>query len=88
MVLPLFNGLVRLGLEKVAEHFLVSKHEIVPVDRLEEIFKKFGSKEDKFPQILVDDPAVEEIGGKRGDIIKITRKSQTAGTSIYFRVVV
>ncbi|HZX20610.1 MAG TPA: DNA-directed RNA polymerase subunit H [archaeon] len=75
-------------MEKVADHFLVSKHEIVPLERLEEVFKKFGSKAEKFPQILVDDPAVEEIGAKRGDMIKITRKSQTAGTSIYFRIVV
>jgi len=77
-----------LGLEKVGEHFFVPKHEIVPEDRIEELLKKFGSSSDSFPQILKDDPAVEEIGAKKGDIIKITRTSRTAGISIYYRVVI
>ncbi|MCR4369250.1 MAG: DNA-directed RNA polymerase subunit H [archaeon] len=76
-----------MGLNRVAEHFLVPKHEIVPEDKVEELLKKFGSDSDKFPQILAEDPAVEEIGGKKGDIIKITRTSHTAGKSVYYRVV-
>jgi len=76
-----------LGLEKVAEHFLVPKHEIVPEEKLEELFKKYGSREEKFPRILKDDPAVEEIGAIKGDIVKITRASPTSGITVYFRVV-
>ena len=79
---------MHLGLEKVIDHFLVPKHEIVPEDRHEELLKKFGSSSDKFPQILKDDPAIMEIGAKKGDIIKITRSSPTAGTSVYYRTVV
>ena len=67
---------------------MVPKHEIVPEEKVEELLKKFGSNADQFPQLLKDDPAVEEIGGKKGDLIKITRTSLTAGTSIYYRVVV
>ncbi len=74
-------------MDKVEEHLLVPKHEIVPEDQYETLFKKFGSKADKFPQILLDDPAAMEIGAKRGDIIKITRNSHTAGKIAYFRVV-
>ncbi|MFH1390731.1 MAG: DNA-directed RNA polymerase subunit H [Candidatus Diapherotrites archaeon] len=81
-------GLEKSGLEKVGNHFLVPKHEIVPEEKVEEILKKFGSTADQFPQLLKDDPAVEEIGGKKGDFIKITRSSQTAGISVYYRVVV
>lgn len=87
MFLPPNWSLIVLGLEKVGEHFLVPKHEIVPEEKLEELFKKYGSKANKFPQILKDDPAVEEIGAKKGDLIKITRKSYTMGKAIYFRVV-
>ena len=76
-----------MGLEKVGEHFLVPKHEIVTEDKLEELFKKYRSPSIKFPQILKDDPAVEEIGAKKGDLIRITRKSRTMGKTIYFRVV-
>ncbi|MCR4335751.1 MAG: DNA-directed RNA polymerase subunit H [archaeon] len=76
-----------MGLERVDEHFLVPKHEIVQEEKVEELLKKFGSTINQFPQILKDDPAIEEIGGKKGDVIKITRKSSTAGISIFYRVV-
>ena len=77
-----------MGLEKVAEHFLVPKHEIVPLEKSKELLEKFGSDPIKFPKILQDDPAVIEIGAQKGDIIKISRKSHTAGKSVYYRVVV
>ena len=76
-----------MGLERVADNFLVPKHEIVPEDKVQEVLEKFGSTLDRFPQISKDDPALEEIGGKKGDLIKITRNSHTGGKSIYFRVV-
>ncbi|PIN85206.1 MAG: DNA-directed RNA polymerase subunit H [Candidatus Diapherotrites archaeon CG11_big_fil_rev_8_21_14_0_20_37_9] len=77
-----------MGLDKIIDHVLVPKHEIVPQDKVAELLVKFGPKAANLPQILRDDPAVEEIGAKRGDIVKITRDSHTAGKSVYFRVVV
>ncbi|MFH1224972.1 MAG: DNA-directed RNA polymerase subunit H [Candidatus Diapherotrites archaeon] len=68
-------------------HFLVPKHEIVPEARIDEVLKRYSSSKEKLPQILKNDPALEEIGAKKGDIIKITRNSPTAGKAIYFRVV-
>jgi DNA-directed RNA polymerase subunit H len=41
----------------------------------------------KLPKIRKMDPALPE-GAKIGDIIKIARKSATAGQAIYYRVVV
>jgi DNA-directed RNA polymerase subunit H len=38
--------------------------------------------------IFVNDPAIIGLGVKPGDMIKITRKSATAGESIYYRYVV
>lgn len=74
---------------KVAlEHVLVPKHEIVPQDQVQELLAKHGLKLKKLPRLLSDDPAVMAIDAQRGDLLKITRKSQTAGESIYFRVVV
>jgi DNA-directed RNA polymerase subunit H len=76
-----------LTLDKIANHYLVPKHEIVPEDRIEEILKKYGTNVSNLPRVLRDDPAIVEIGAKKGDVVKITRSSQTAGQAIYFRLV-
>jgi len=76
-----------LTLDNVAGHFLVPKHEIVPEERVEEILKKYGTNLSNLPRVLRDDPSVVEIGAKKGDVIKITRSSLTAGKAVYFRLV-
>lgn len=72
----------------MAEHHSVPKHAIVPEDKVQEVLARFGAQStDCFPKILKDDPAVAEIGAKRGDMVRIARHSPTAGKTIYFRVV-
>lgn len=70
------------------EHVYVPKHEIVSDKEKEEVVRKYNASPDQFPQILVSDPVVREIGAKPGDLIKVTRTSQTAGESIFYRFVV
>ena len=77
-----------MGLKTLSENLLVPRHEIIPAEKAQEIFAKYGADAKKFPQILRDDPMVEEIGAKKGDLIKIVRKSMTAGRATYFRIVV
>jgi len=67
---------------------MVPKHEVVPQDKASEVLTAFQATNERMPQITAVDPMVEEIGGKRGDIVKITRHSPTAGRSVYYRVVV
>lgn len=57
------------------------------------VLKKLNVTKDKLPRISINDPAIkalEEIHGKLdpGRIIKIIRKSPTAGYYEYYRVVV
>ena len=52
------------------------------------INKKTKYKNYQIPLILVNDPGIMRLGVKPGDMIKITRKSATAGESFYYRYVV
>ena len=72
----------------VPDHALVPKHEIVSKQEAELVLEKFNCKPTELPLIFVNDPAILGLGVKPGDLIKITRKSPTAGESIYYRYVV
>ena len=52
------------------------------------VLEKYHCKPTELPLILVNDPAIMRLGVKPGDMIKITRKSATAGESLYYRYVV
>uniref|UniRef100_A0A7C3ZEN4 DNA-directed RNA polymerase subunit H n=1 Tax=Archaeoglobus fulgidus TaxID=2234 RepID=A0A7C3ZEN4_ARCFL len=67
---------------------LVPKHEVLSKEEAEELFKKYLELEKSSFQIKAEDPIVKEIGAKPGDIIRIIRKSLTAGESVFYRLVV
>ena len=66
---------------------LVPKHELLSGDEVDELLKKFSIKLKHLPRIKQDDPVIKILGGKHGDIVRITRRSQTAGEAYYYRVV-
>lgn len=72
----------------IMEHFLVPKHEVIGEKEKERLLKDFNITENQLPQILRSDPVVKEIDAKLGDIVRITRNSQVAGKSTYYRIVV
>ncbi|MEM7816103.1 MAG: DNA-directed RNA polymerase subunit H [Candidatus Aenigmatarchaeota archaeon] len=71
----------------ILKHRLVPKHEILSQKEKKELLEKMKVSEKQLPKILDSDPVVKKIGAKPGDLIKITRKSQTAGESVYYRIV-
>jgi DNA-directed RNA polymerase subunit H len=73
---------------KVTDHVLVPKHEILSEEAKKEVLTKFNATEDQFPFLFIIDPVVREIGAKPGDMVKITRVSDTAGETTYYRFVV
>lgn len=73
---------------KVSDHVYVPKHEIVQEEDIGKILKEYNAKLEQFPYISLSDPAVKEIGGRPGDLIRISRKSPTAGEMPYYRFVV
>ncbi len=72
----------------ISGHVLVPEHVIVPKDEVKEIVEKFHCKVESLPNISSIDPMVKKLQAQPGDVIKITRKSSTAGISIYYRLVV
>ena len=75
-------------LKKILEHEMVPKHEILSKKESEELLKKYGVTPELLPKISENDPVVQVIKAKKGDILKIIRRSPTAGESVYFRLVV
>ena len=70
------------------DHVYVPKHEIMKKDDASAVLEKFNCTPKLLPLIFVNDPAIVGLGVKPGDMIKITRKSGTAGVSLYYRYVV
>lgn len=74
--------------KKIMEHDLVPEHKIMKADDVKVLIKKYGIKKWQLPKIFDKDPIVMLLGAKPGDILEIKRKSQTAGETTYYRLVV
>ena len=72
----------------VPNHVYVPKHEIISKKEATKVLSEFNCNATELPLIFVDDPAIIGLGVRPGDMIKITRKSGTSGTSLYYRYVV
>ena len=81
-------GVLILAVKKhiilVPDHVYVPKHEIMTKKEAEEVLEKYHCNATELPLIFVNDPAIVGLGVKPGDMIKITRKSGTSGTSMYY----
>jgi len=82
------------------QRFSVMSHQLVPTHLLlndkeeAEVLGRYKTTKDALPKIKRTDPCVQSLEAKageeirRGRIIRITRKSETAGIYITYRVVV
>lgn len=72
----------------IFEHVLVPQHIRLTQEEADEILVKYRINPYGLPHILASDPAVKAIKAIPGEIIKIVRKSLTAGETIAYRYVV
>jgi DNA-directed RNA polymerase subunit H len=72
----------------ILKHKLVPSHIIISEDEEKELFEKLKITPDQLPKILNTDPTSISIGAKPGQIIKVIRKSLTAGEAVAYRFVV
>ena len=71
----------------ILKHKLVPQHILLNEKEKEEVFKKYGIQLRQLPRISSTDPVIKILNAQPGDVIKIIRKSETAGETTYFRVV-
>ena len=72
----------------ITKHEFVPKHIKLNEEETEEILKKFNISKKQLPRILKEDSAIQKLDVKKGDVVKIIRKSQTTGESEFYRVVI
>jgi DNA-directed RNA polymerase subunit H len=72
----------------VLKHELVPKHEVLSPEEAKRVIEQYGRNPYLFPYISASDPVIQALGAKVGDVIMITRKSETSLQTKYYRVVV
>jgi len=72
----------------VSKHVLVPKHTKVGERELKELLERYGIEVENLPRIFKHDPALESLDIKDGEVVKIVRKSPTAGQTVFYRRVV
>jgi len=73
---------------KVIKHVLVPTHIKLTQKEKQELFEKYNISLKELPKISKKDPAISHLNVDEGDVIKIIRKSPTAGETVFYRGVV
>ena len=71
----------------IQDHMLVPTHEIMTEEEIADEFSDVEYDFKDLPKIRLEDPVVKAINAKSGDVLRITRKSQTAGEFVTYRIV-
>lgn len=70
----------------ITHHELVPKHIKLSEDEKKELLKRYRLKESQLPRIQRADPVALYLGLKRGEVVKIIRKSETSGRYASYRI--
>jgi DNA-directed RNA polymerase subunit H len=72
----------------VMEHELVPRHEPLSEKEAEALLEKYGITHDQLPKILASDPVARAVRARPGQVLRVLRKSRTAGEAVAYRYVV
>lgn len=70
----------------ITHHELVPKHIRLSTEEKKELLLRYRLKESQLPRIQREDPVSKYLGLKRGQVVKIIRRSETAGRYASYRI--
>ncbi|XP_042483566.1 DNA-directed RNA polymerases II and IV subunit 5A-like [Macadamia integrifolia] len=72
----------------ITKHFLVPKHQVLSADEVKILVCRYHLKLLQLPRIQVNDPVARYFGLVPGQVLRISRSSETAGKYVSYRVAV